>query len=145
MKAEEGMKGCQRLHSHEGCADIMHELRKVGQVPLLTSRPGSREPAQGMTEGLVVVEKEELPALQHKPDVSNHGLDAVASLSRHQLLEEEGERGPGPYIIFSKNPCSWADGPAGGLNILKRPQHRFLATLWHKKDVFDEKKGVWGS
>ena len=64
MKAEEGMKGCQRLHSHEGCADIMHELRKVGQVPLLTSRPGSREPAQGMAERLVVSEDEELPTLQ---------------------------------------------------------------------------------
>ena len=37
-----------------------------------------------------------------------------------------------PYIVFS------------ALNVAQRPQHRFLAKLWHKNDVFDEKK-VFGS
>ena len=56
-----------------------------------------------------------------------------------------------PYIIFPKNPSSLADVTwslnivFSALNILQRPQHRFLAKLWHKNDVFDEKKGVWGS
>ena len=38
-----------------------------------------------------------------------------------------------PYIVFS------------ALNVAQRPQHRFLAKLWHKNDVFDEKKGIWES
>ena len=55
------------------------------------------------------------------------------------------------YIIFSKNPSSLADVAwslnivFSALNIVQRPQHRFLDKLWHKNDVFDEKKGVWGS
>ena len=52
---------------------------------------------------------------------------------------------------FSKNPSRLADVAwmpkhrfFSVLNIIQRPQHRFLAKLWHKNDVFDE-KGVWGS
>ena len=58
---------------------------------------------------------------------------------------------PKSYIIFPQNPSSLADVAWGlnivfsALNIVQRPQHRFLAKLWHKNDVFDEKKGVWGS
>ena len=37
-----------------------------------------------------------------------------------------------PYIVFS------------ALNVAQRPQHRFLAKLWHKNDVFDEKKRYLG-
>ena len=55
------------------------------------------------------------------------------------------------YIIFSKNPSSLADVAwslnivFSALNIVQRPQHRFLAKLWNKNDVFDETKSVWGS
>ena len=28
------------------------------------------------------------------------------------------------------------------LNIVQRPQHHFLAKMWHKNDVFDEKKRI---
>ena len=54
------------------------------------------------------------------------------------------------YIIFPKNPSSLADVAWGlnivfsALNIVQRPQHRFLAKLWHKNDVFDEKKVCGG-
>ena len=37
-----------------------------------------------------------------------------------------------PYIFFS------------ALNVAQRPQHRFLAKLWHKNDVFDEILGCAG-
>ena len=43
----------------------------------------------------------------------------------------------GPPCIFSKNPSSQAD-------VAWRLKHRFLAKFWHKNDVFDEKKGVFG-
>ena len=49
------------------------------------------------------------------------------------------------YIIFPKNPSSLADVAwslnilFSALNIVQRPQHRFLDKLWHKNDVFDEK------
>ena len=50
-----------------------------------------------------------------------------------------------PYIIFSKNPSSRADVTwrtkhcFSARNNVQRPQHGFLAKLWHKNDVFDEK------
>ena len=31
------------------------------------------------------------------------------------------------------------------LNVVQRSKHCFLAKLWHKNDVFDEKQGVWGA
>ena len=46
---------------------------------------------------------------------------------------------------------AWLTLPRGlnivfsAINVVQRPQHRFLAKLWHKYDVFDDKKGVWGS
>ena len=84
--------------------NILCELRNVGQMPLLTSTTGSKEPTQGVIEGLVVGENEELPALPHKLEVSNRGIDgqqhpvegAVAGHGRRQLLVKEGEQGPGP-------------------------------------------------
>ena len=53
-------------------------------------------------------------------------------------------------LFFPRMLAAWLTSPGGlnivflALNIVQRPQHRFLATLWHKNDVFDEKKGVWG-
>ena len=53
--------------------------------------------------------------------------------------------------IVGKNNVCWLTSPGGlnivfsVLNIVQRPQHRFLAKLWHKNDVFDEKKGIWES
>ena len=44
-------------------------------MPLLTSRPGSQEPAQGIAERLVVGEDEELPNLQHEAEVADRGID----------------------------------------------------------------------
>ena len=55
------------------------------------------------------------------------------------------------YIIFPRILAAWLMLPGGlnivfsVLNIIQRPQHGFLAKLWHKNDVFDEKQGVWRS
>ena len=54
-------------------------------------------------------------------------------------------------LFFPRILAAWLMSPGGlhivfsVLNIIQRPQHCFLAKLWHKNDVFDEKKGVWGS
>ena len=44
-------------------------------MPLLSGGPGSRKPAQGMAERLVVCEDEELSAFQHQAKVVNGGVD----------------------------------------------------------------------
>ena len=47
--------------------------------------------------------------------------------------------------------AAWLTSPGGlnilfsALNVVQRPQHCFLAKLWHRNDAFDENKGVWGS
>ena len=59
--------------------------------------------------------------------------------------------GAGHTLFFPRILAAWLTLPGGlniiflALNVVQRPQHRFLAKLWHKNDVFKEKKGVWGS
>ena len=54
-------------------------------------------------------------------------------------------------LFFPKILVAWLTPPEGlniifsALNVVQRPQHRFLAKLWHRNDVFDQKKGEWGS
>ena len=62
--------------------DVPDVLGELGNVCQMEGRPGSREPAQGMAERLVVDEDEELPTLQHEAEVANRGVDGQQLLSK---------------------------------------------------------------
>ena len=83
MIAEEDVRG------HQGyvvlarkVSNILLELRNIGQVLLLMSRPGSREPVQGVTEGHVVCLTKQLPTAQRSENqfITDflHGLTPAA-------------------------------------------------------------------
>ena len=51
-------------------SNILSELRDVRQMPLLSGGPGSRKPAKGVAERLVVCEDEKLAAFKHQAKVA---------------------------------------------------------------------------
>ena len=65
-------------------------------------------------------------ALFDNPSVAGKYLNYVSGKSAHLFLIHESSVHPKPH------------------EIIQRPQHHLLAKLWHKNDVFDEKKKVCG-
>ena len=74
-KVGAGVRGPQQPCCPHQVSNILHEPEHIGQVPLLTGKPRSRETAKGMTEGIVVGENKELPTLQDEVEVMNGSLD----------------------------------------------------------------------
>ena len=84
----EAIRNQVRLASH--VLNVSGELRDVGKLPLLTSRPRLCHFRHGESERLVVNERRKLTAFQQEPEVANRQPEAKESTAERAVLAPPG-------------------------------------------------------